>query len=136
AREDTQHWDKRYQGTLAGNLDLQDQIARDVAANLKLDLTSEEDERLTRHHTKKAEAYLAYSEGACRGNDFTEAGLETAIDSYRRALAKDPNYAPAYAGLGRCYRLLGAIHRGLRQTHAEATQNYQKALAIDNSLAE
>src|SRR5439155_16948111 len=31
---------------------------------------------------------------------------------------------------------LGAIHRGLRQTHAEATQNYQKALAIDNSLAE
>lgn len=135
AREDNHLWGRRYQGKLSGILALQDQIARDVAANLGLRLTTEEERRLTKRFTEEPEAYLLYREAIYHVNKFTEAGLETAIDYCQRALKKDPNYALAYVGLGRCYHVLGAIHRGLRQTHAEAKENYRRALSIDNSLA-
>ena len=63
AREDNRLWGKRYQGKLSGILDLQDQIARDVAANLRLRLTGEEEQRLTKRYTEDSEAYLLYREG-------------------------------------------------------------------------
>src|SRR5262249_20164379 len=93
AREDNQLWGKRYQGKLNGILDLQDQIAREVAANLRLRLTSEEEQRLTKRYTEDPEAYLLYREARYHFNKFTEAALETSIDYCRRALQKDPNYA-------------------------------------------
>src|SRR6185503_13132347 len=52
AREDNVLWSKRYRGQLSGILDLQDQIARDVAANLHLQLTGAEEKQLTKRHTE------------------------------------------------------------------------------------
>jgi serine/threonine-protein kinase len=113
---------------------LQDQIARDVAAKLRLGLTGEEDQRLTKRHTGDPEAYLLYREGVFHWGKFSPDGIQTAIEYYERALKKDPNYALAYAGLGRCYLLLGAAHGGPLQNYAEARKYLTKALSIDNSL--
>jgi TolB-like protein/Tfp pilus assembly protein PilF len=134
ARDDNQLWGDRYQGKLGGILALQDQIARDVAAKLRLGLTGEEEQRLTKRYTADPEAYLLFREGVFHLSKFTPEGIQTAIEYYHRALKKDPNYALAYAGLGRCYLLLGAIHVGPLQTHAEAKKYLTKALSIDNSL--
>ena len=80
AIEDNHLWGKRrYQGKLDGILDMQDQIARDVATNLRLWLTDEQDRRLTRRYTDEPEAYLLYREAIYHWNKFTEAGLLTAI---------------------------------------------------------
>ncbi|MBX9581057.1 MAG: protein kinase [Gemmataceae bacterium] len=134
AGEHNQLWGHSYQGKLAGILDLQDQIARDVAAKLRLRLTGEEDRRLTKRSTADPEAYLLYREGVFHWSKFTPEGIQTAIEYYQRALKKDPNYALAYAGLGRSYVLLGAIHAGPLQTHAEGRKYLTKALSLDDSL--
>jgi serine/threonine-protein kinase len=59
-----------------------------------------------------------------------------AEEYFRRAAQKDPNYALAYAGLGRNYILLGTLIRGPRETFPEARKYIDQALAIDDSLAE
>jgi TolB-like protein/Tfp pilus assembly protein PilF len=134
ARNENQLWGDRYHGKLGGILALQDQIVRDVAVKLRLGLTGEEEQRLTKRHTADSEAYLLYREGFFHWSKFRPEGIQTAIEYYHRALQKDPNYALAYAGLGRCYLLLGAIHVGPLQTYAEARKYLTKALSIDNSL--
>jgi TolB-like protein/Tfp pilus assembly protein PilF len=136
APEDSHLWGQRYQGKLGGILDLQDQIAREVAASLRLRLTGEEEQRLTRRHTENPEAYLLYREGRYHWNKFTLEGIQKAMEYFERAFKKDPNYALAYAGLGRCYHLMGSIHLGPRQTHPQSTEYVTKALEIDDSLSD
>jgi tetratricopeptide (TPR) repeat protein len=119
-------------------LDLQDEIARDVAANLRLQLTGEEAKRLTKRYTEDPEAYLYYREATYHFNKVTPTGMDISIDFCRKALEKDRNYALAYFGLGRCYIILGAIYRGWRDNdyYAKAKDNLKQALAIDDTLAE
>src|SRR5262249_18013522 len=123
-----------YRGKRAAILDLQDQIARDVAANLRLRLTGEEVQRLTKRYTKDPEAYLLYREAIHQFSSLSAQGLETAIDYCRRAIKKDPNYALAHARLGGCYVALGSIHRGPKETYPEARPHFRKALEIDGTL--
>ena len=134
AREDDHLWGNRYQGKLGGILDLQDQMARDVAANLRLRLTGEEDRRLTKRYTEDPDAYLLYREAICHWNKFTDEGLKTAIEYCKRALTRDPNYSLAYVGLAQCYVLLGNLYLGPRATFADARRCAERALEIDNSL--
>jgi Tfp pilus assembly protein PilF len=130
-QDDNQLWGDTYRGKLGSILDLQDQIARRVAAKLQLRLTGDEEKRLTQRDTENSQAYLLYREGAHHMNKFTEEGLITAIEYYERALKKDSNYALACVGLGRCYILLGALHQGPRKTFADAKDYMAKALKID-----
>jgi eukaryotic-like serine/threonine-protein kinase len=134
AREDNHLWGNRYQGKLGGILDLQDQMARDVAANLRLRLTGEEDQHLTKRYTEDPEAYLLYREAIYHWNKFTDEGLKTAIEYCKRALTRDPNYPLAYVGLAQCYVLLGNLYLGPRATFADARRCAERALEIDNSL--
>lgn len=134
ALEDNQLWGESYEGKLGGILELQDRIVRDVAANLRLGLTDEEERRLTKRSTAEPEAYLLFREGMFHWNKFTPEGIQTGIEYFQRAIKKDPNYALAFAGLGRAYILLGTQRLGLRQTHAEAKKNLTRALEIDNTL--
>jgi TolB-like protein/Flp pilus assembly protein TadD len=133
AREDDHLWGNRYQGKLGGILDLQDQMARDVAANLRLQLTGEEDRRLTKRYTEDPEAYLLYREAIHHWNKFTDEGLKTAIEYCKRALTRDPNYSLAYVGLAQCYVLIGNLYLGPRATFADARRCAERALEIDNS---
>ncbi len=135
-QEDSHLWGNSYRGKLGEILDLQDRIARDVAANLRLRLTGEEERRLTKRYTEDPDAYLLYREARHHINKFTETGLETSIEYCRRALRKDPNYALAHNGLGHCYFVLGAVHRGFRDTYADARRAFERALALDPTLAE
>ena len=133
-RDDNQMWGQTYRGGRDSILDLQDQIARDVAANLHLRLSGEEDQRLTKRYTEDPEAYLLYREGLYHLNKFTEEGLKTGIEYFERAVKKDPNYALGYVGLARCDVLSGALYRGPRETFPEARKHVTKALAIDDTL--
>jgi eukaryotic-like serine/threonine-protein kinase len=135
ARDNSLFWSNRYTGNRQEILDLQDQLTRDLAAQLGLHLTGEDDKRITRRYTEDPEAFLLYSEGMFHWNKFTEEALATAMDCFRQAIQKDPNYAVAYSGLGRCYVLSGAIHRGPRSTHPEAKKLFLQALKLDNNLA-
>jgi serine/threonine-protein kinase len=134
-REENELWGHTYPPAKRDKIqDLQDRIARDVAAELHLQLTGEEEQRLTKRYTKNSEAYLLYCEGVFHWSKFRPNDILTAIEYYQRALKIDPNYALAYAGLGRCYLLLGAMHVGSLQNYAKAREYLTKALSIDSSL--
>jgi serine/threonine protein kinase/tetratricopeptide (TPR) repeat protein len=135
-REDNQLWGHTYRGKRGAILDLQDQIAREVAAKLRLQLTGEEEKRLTKRDTEDPEAYLLYREAVYHFNNLSPQSLETSIDYCRRAIRKDPKYALAHARLGRCYVALGSLHRGPKTTYPEARKHLMKALDIDANLAD
>ena len=135
-REDNQLFGHGYQGKLAGMLDLQDQIARDVAANLRLSLTGEEELRLTKRYTNDSEVHRLYLEGMYHWNTFRPDRMDRAKDFFEQALKKDLNYAPALMGIGACYLRSGSIHVGPRETHPKAQEYFLKALAIDENLAD
>ncbi len=136
AREDNQLWGQTYPGKLGGILDMQDRIGRDVAAHLRLNVTGEEEQRLTQRYTEDHEAYLLYREGLYHLNKFSPEGLKTAIEYFERAVKKDPKYALAHVGLARSYTLLGSLHQGPRVTYQEARNHVALALKIDESLAD
>jgi TolB-like protein/Flp pilus assembly protein TadD len=135
-REEHQLWGHTYPGKRGAILDLQDKIARDVAAKLRLQLTGEEEQRLTKRYTEDPDAYLLYKEAVHHFSKLTEEGLTTAIEYCQRAIKKDQKYALAYAHLGRCYVFLGTIHRGPRMTVPDARIYLTRALALDDTLAD
>jgi serine/threonine protein kinase/tetratricopeptide (TPR) repeat protein len=135
--KDSQIWGDRYPDKPRDTiLDVQDKIARDVAANLRLQLTGEEEHRLTKRYTDDPEAYLLYREAIYHFNKFSEEGLATAIDYCQQAIKKDPNYALAYTAAGRCHILRGTQFRGIRETGPEARKAIEQALRIDKALPE
>ena len=99
-------WSNTWQGTLKDMFQLQDDIVRHIVESLSLQFTPRDQRR--RDVPASASAYELY----LRGNQILVQGLRggqdlgVARDLYRRCLDDDPNFAPAWARLGRCYWLL------------------------------
>ncbi len=130
-RENRQVWGHRYQGRIEDILALQDEFATDVAANLQLRLTSEEERRLVRRDTEDHEAYLLYRQGVHELARFSVEGLESARSLFQRAAQRDPQYVNALTGIARTYVLLGSIHVGPKVAHPEARRVLDRVRAID-----
>jgi serine/threonine protein kinase len=114
---------------------LQDALSKQIVDSLALSLTSREQDRLGRDTPADAEAYELYLRANQLQLDVTK--WSTALDLYRRSVDRDPHFAPAWARLGRCYRLLGKFGE---PGHAEAnlergTQAIRRALDINGDLS-
>jgi tetratricopeptide (TPR) repeat protein len=72
-----------------------------------------------------------------RGNELarTYEGIAGARDLYRRCVELDPRFAPAWARLGRCYRVLGKYVDGAPESEERAEEAFQRALAINPRLS-
>jgi hypothetical protein len=101
-RGNRQLWGERYDRKFADVLTVQEEIAKQISENLRLRLTGEEQARLGRRATANPAAYQAYLKGFYHARKVTFADLEKGMAYFRQALALDPNYAPAYAGLAYC----------------------------------
>ena len=84
-------------------LEVQDEIAKQISAALRLRLTGDDERRLTKRYTENAAAYEAYLKGRYCWSKYARAGLEHAVDYFRQAINLDPTYALAYAGAVDCY---------------------------------
>src|SRR6185503_21099108 len=84
-------------------LEIQNEITRQVLANVRLKLVGDEEKRLTARYTESTEAYRVYLEGRHHWTLHTRKSLETAIGQFRRAIALDPNYALAYVAITDSY---------------------------------
>jgi serine/threonine-protein kinase len=132
-----QIWGQRYNNRkLADVFAVQEEIAREIAAGLKLGLAGRE-RRFAKRYTDDVEAYRMYVLGREHAQRRTVAELQAAVDYYRRAIARDERYAVAWAGLTDAYILLG--QRGDLQP-AEgrrlAKDAADRAVTIDPDLAE
>ncbi len=136
-RDGAQMWGNQYNTGFADILRTQEEIAREISNSLRLRLTGEQEKKLAKHYTENTEAYQLYLKGRYYWNKRTGEGFRKAIRQFQQAISKDPNYALAYAGLADCYTLMPAwALMPPADGHSKAKQAAERALAIDESLAE
>ena len=139
AATDQHLWAETYEGSVEDVLRLQDEVARAVAAEIRFKLQPEAEGRLAKSLSVNPEAYEAYLRGRYHFYDrWTKAGSDAASHYFEEAIAKDPQYAPAYAGLADYYTLGGFTGQLLtsREAMEKAKELAAKALQLDESSAE
>jgi TolB-like protein/Tfp pilus assembly protein PilF len=129
-------WSERYDRELADIFDTQDEIARAIAGALEVRLRRGQ-RRLVRSGTHNMEAYQLYLKGIYHWNKRVPEAVRTAREFFEQALALDPNYALAYAGLADCYIAPGYYGVAPPQTVMPLGKAAaKKALQLDETLAE
>jgi serine/threonine protein kinase/Tfp pilus assembly protein PilF len=137
ARNDDHLWGQQYSRKLADIFALQDEIAREITNTLRLRLTAQDEKRLAKRYTENVEAYQDYLEGRYQWDKKTEEGFKKGVEYFQQAIAKDPTYALAYAGLADCYTgLAGFGFVPAKEGYPKALEEALKALEIDDKLAE
>jgi serine/threonine-protein kinase len=132
-----QLWSERYDRELKDIFDVQDEIALAVVDALKLKLFGEEKSAVLKRYTNNAEAYQLYLKGRFYFGKFTAEGVKKSIEYYEQALAKEPDYAPAFAALSVSYIFFWYLGFGETAKYiSEAQTAVEKALILDQSLAE
>jgi TolB-like protein/Tfp pilus assembly protein PilF/predicted Ser/Thr protein kinase len=132
-----QVWSEIYNRKMADIFAIQDDIAKAIVAALKIRLLGERGAPLIKNYTENLEAYSLYLQGRNFWNKRTEEALTKSIEYFEKAIAIDPNYALAYAGLGDAYGILG--NNGFwpaDKAYPKAKEAALKALEIDDQLAE
>ena len=136
-QDQTQLWADSYEREMSGILALQNEVSQKVAGALALKLLPAEQARLANAHAVNPEAYDACLRGYHYYIFMTKADLDTAEKYFQLALAKDPNYAPAYAGLAlvwACRQQIGYVPPA--EAGPKAKDAAQKAVALDDTSAE
>ena len=125
--DNRQLWGTQYRRDLSDIFSLQESIAEEIVERLRPRLANKKPHR-TKRHTENLQVYHLHLKGRFFSNKLTLEGVRKGIDLFQQAIARDPNYAPAYAGLVDCYLSL--------DNPAEAEKAAAKALQLDPSLAE
>ena len=85
---------------------LQNELARAIAHQIKVQLSDRNEQALVRRQPRNQQAYEPYIRGRSLWVKTSKDALRAAIEEYKQAIALDPNYALAYAGLAEAYTLL------------------------------
>ena len=130
-------WSGTYDRSIDQIFTTQNEIAQSVAGTLHAALVEGRPRPLVRPATESVEAYDLYLKGRYAWNRWTDVGFQKAISLFDQAIAADPNFSPAYAGLANCYSLLafqGVLAPREAMPRAEAAAS--KSIAVDDGLAE
>jgi serine/threonine protein kinase/tetratricopeptide (TPR) repeat protein len=138
AQSDRHLWAKTYERELQDVLTMQDELARDIAAEIRIKLTPEALTRLASARPINPASHDAYLRGRFLWNRRTEPELNKAKEYFTQAIAADPNYAPAYSGLADTYFYLGYAwgHMPPREAIPLAKAAALKAIQLDDNSAE
>lgn len=132
-----QLWSETYRRDLQDVLALEDEVASQVAKQVRLELTDQERNRLTQARAVDPVAYDLYLQGRFHWNRRVAGELGKATQYFERAIARDPTYAAAHAGLADTYALRAlSEYDELGPTIAKARAEALRALSIDGNLAE
>jgi len=134
----TELWGSHYSSKAADVTQLQSEIARDISNSLRIRLDTSAQKSLGSAGTTNAEAYRLYLEARQLWYGRKPEGIKKSIDLFQQAIAADPNYALAYAGLAEAYAVAPSYDIGItsRQSFALSEQASQKAISLDDSLME
>ena len=114
---------------------LQDALAKQIVDSLSLSLTPRQQGDINRDAPADAEAYELYLRGNQMQLDVTR--WKDALDLYRRSVDRDPQFAPGWARLGRCYRLIGKFGdpESAQANLARGKHAIERALEINGDLS-
>jgi TolB-like protein/Tfp pilus assembly protein PilF len=135
AREDRHLWAQSFEGDLKDVLVLQENVARAIASQVQMTLVPGVHIRAGIERPLNMEAYESYLKGEYYLNRFTAESFQQALENFQQAVEKDPRYAPAYAKMAACYRMLanmGVLSKPEANEKAKALE--AKALEMDPNL--
>ena len=135
-RDSGQIWGEQYQLKAADIFTIQENMAQEISDALRLQLTAEQEELLTKQFTTSSEAYAAYLKGRYHWNRRTEEGIRQAVVHFQEAIGEDPGYALAYSGLADSYSVLGYYYESPRTALPQARAAAERALELDERLGE
>lgn len=130
-------WAQAFEDEIGQLFALQESIARAIADALIPRLESEDRQRLAKRHTNNVGAYQLYVEGRHFWTCWTAEAMRHAVQLFQHAIAKDPTFALAYAGLADALCLLG--YQGMavpRDAWPQAREAAIEALKLDDQIAE
>src|SRR2546429_253666 len=137
ALTDAHLWADTYDRKLTDIFAVETEIAKTVAEVLQAKLTGSEQHVIAARPTANAEAHQLYLKGRFFWNKRTGSDLKKSIEYFQQAIAVDPNYALAYAGVADGYVWLPGYTAGTpRDCYPKAAAAAKKALELDDSLAE
>jgi adenylate cyclase len=134
ARNGYHLWSERFDREIADVFAIQDEIASSVVSALGLSLTQREERDLIKQSTTKVEAYEFYLRGRKLFHKWTRQNIDLGREMFERAVAIDPNFAAAWAGLATAHvHLFGCDS----QPHLDkAREASARALKLDPQSAE
>lgn len=128
-------WGNKYERKAADLVTLQSDVARDVSSRLKTRLSGADAARVEKRYTANPEAYELYLKGKFFWNKRTPDALKQSADYYKQAIAKDPQFAIAYAALAQSYVLYPAYgNASSNEIMPLAKAAASRALEIDDSV--
>ena len=131
----TQVWGEPYEAVLAGEFKLQSDVAERVAQALDVALLPHETKALATKPTNDPQAYDDYLKGRFFWNKRTAADLQRALEYFNKAIARDPGFARAYAGLAEVYVVMPSYSDASPDSTGRAARaNAAKAIALDSTL--
>jgi serine/threonine protein kinase/TolB-like protein/Tfp pilus assembly protein PilF len=135
---DSQLWGESYSKKLADIQNIQEEISKSIADNLRLELSGKEKQEIAKRDTQNPEAYQLYLRGRFFWNQRTPDGVKKGLEYFEQAIQKDPHYALAYAGVADSYAVGGGSYLNLtdKESRPKAREAALKALELDDSLAE
>ncbi|PYT22774.1 MAG: hypothetical protein DMG57_34145 [Acidobacteria bacterium] len=125
-------WSKTSNASLRDIFQLEDELVQRIVESLSLPLTAREDRRLKHDVPASATAYEFYLRANQLALDWESVVL--ARDLYQRCVEEDPQYAPAWARLGRCFRMLAKWGGHPKEDLAQAQHTFERALQLNPDL--
>ena len=137
--DQTNLWSDSYDRDLRDILEVQTEVARAVAKEIAVKISTAERARLARSGPVDPEAYSAYLRGRFFWNRRSADAIRKALAQFEVAIARDARYAPAHTGIADCYAALASIQIGASPPNdamPRAIAAAGKALELDPTLAE
>jgi len=129
-------WAERFDRHMEDVFTIQDEIAKSIARTLRVMLTDREKRAIEKKPTQDVQAYDYYLRGRQFFHQMRRKGFDFAREMFARAIALDPGYAKAYAGLADCCSLLYGYWEPTKENLKEAEAASRKALQLAPELAE
>jgi len=139
ASSDKHLWSQSYEGELRDTLALQNQVARAIADQIRINVNPQEQAALKNVKVVNPQAYESFLKGRYFWNKRTADGLKVALAYFNQATDEDPKYAQAYSGLADTYSLLGDWQYAVmtpKEALPKAKAAAIKALELDSTLGE
>ncbi len=137
ASDDSHIWGKEYARQVSDILTLQQELAQNISATLRPQLSRNAREKLTKQGTNDPEAFQLYVKAQTYQDTLTVDGWKKALEFFQKAITKDPNYAAAYAGMAHSYSWLGFFGAlPTKEAMKKADEAAKTAIQLDDSIAE
>jgi serine/threonine protein kinase/tetratricopeptide (TPR) repeat protein len=138
ATDGSEMWGSHYERKMADVTQVQSDITRDVANKLQIQMAEAAQEKMGSAGTKNPDAYRFYLEGQQQLYGRTKPGILKSVELFHKAVAADPKYSLAWAGLSTSYIVAIGYGRLIPSTQAIplADEASRKAIELDDSSSE